>query len=65
MSYERGGYERGTATGQYDNSLNDVEASEPSLVSGSRGRDSSELPLFDTEGQKGLDVPTFLRRQAD
>ncbi len=64
MSYDRGGYERGTATGQYDN-LNDVDASEPSLVSGSRGRDSSELPLFDTEGQKGLDVPTFLRRQAD
>lgn len=43
----------------------DSDASEPSLMSGNRGRDSSELPLFDTEGQKGLDIPTFLRRQAD
>lgn len=43
----------------------EADASEPSLMSGNRGRDSSELPLFDTEGQKGLDIPTFLRRQAD
>ncbi len=64
-SYDRsGGYERGSSSAQYDG-LNDVEASESLLVSGTRGRDSSELPLFDTEGQKGLDVPTFLRRQAD
>ncbi|MBL4670873.1 MAG: cell division protein FtsZ [Arenicella sp.] len=55
---------RGSSNGRYDG-LNDIEASESMLISGSRGRDSSELPLFDTEGQKGLDVPTFLRRQAD
>jgi cell division protein FtsZ len=64
-SYGRdGGTEGGYSNGHYD-SLNDIEASESMLVSGTRGRDSSELPLFDTEGQKGLDVPTFLRRQAD
>ncbi len=50
--------------GNFD-SMADVEVSEPSLISGTRGRDSSELPLFDTEGKKGLDIPTFLRRQAD
>ncbi len=36
----------------------------PSLLSGSRGS-SDELPLFDLEGESKLDVPTFLRRQAD
>jgi cell division protein FtsZ len=28
-------------------------------------RGSGELPVFDTEGDSALDVPTFLRRQAD
>jgi cell division protein FtsZ len=55
----------GSNTRGSSNGLNDNEASESMLVPGSRGRDLSELPLFDTEGQKGLDVPTFLRRQAD
>jgi len=54
-----------SSTGSQHDGLNDVEASESLLISGNRGRDSSELPLFDTDGQKGLDVPTFLRRQAD
>jgi cell division protein FtsZ len=65
VSYGRTrGSDRSSSNGHYEG-LNDIDASESLLMSGSRGRDSSELPLFDTEGQKGLDVPTFLRRQAD
>jgi len=41
-------------------------AEEPSLVSRNRHSSrSEELPLFDSESNSGLDVPTFLRRQAD
>jgi len=42
-----------------------VEESEPDagLLTGRRG--SSELPLFDPDGSSQLDVPTFLRKQAD
>lgn len=38
---------------------------EPDLLSRTRGRQSGDLPVFDTEGDTTLDVPTFLRRQAD
>jgi cell division protein FtsZ len=38
---------------------------EPDLLSRPRGRQSGALPVFDTEGDTTLDVPTFLRRQAD
>jgi len=55
---------RGSRNAGYESTA-ESEAPEPSLVSGTRGRDSAELPLFDTDGQKGLDIPTFLRRQAD
>jgi cell division protein FtsZ len=41
-------------------------AEEPGLVSRNRHSSrSDDLPLFDTDGDSGLDVPTFLRRQAD
>lgn len=54
------------AVGSSYDSMGDVEMqSEPELVTRRRGVGSSELPLFDTEGESGLDVPTFLRRQAD
>ena len=36
-----------------------------SLLSRTRHSNSDELPLFDTDGDSKLDVPTFLRRQAD
>lgn len=39
--------------------------SEASLMPGRRGLSSDELPLFDSEGDSKLDIPTFLRRQAD
>ena len=38
---------------------------EPDLLSRPRGRQSGDLPVFDTDGDTTLDVPTFLRRQAD
>ena len=38
---------------------------EASLLSRSRSSASDELPLFELEGESKLDVPTFLRRQAD
>lgn len=41
------------------------ENSESALVSRSRMTDSDELPLFDFDEDDKLDVPTFLRRQAD
>ena len=45
----------------------DVMASdeEPLLLSRSRVSHADELPLFDSDGDSKLDVPTFLRRQAD
>lgn len=36
-----------------------------SLISRNRLPASDELPLYDLEGESKLDVPTFLRRQAD
>jgi len=54
------------AVGSSYDSVTDTEAqADPKLVTRRRGVDSSELPLFDTDGENGLDVPTFLRRQAD
>jgi len=54
------------AVGSSYDSVTDTEAqADPQLVTRRRGVDSSELPLFDTDGENGLDVPTFLRRQAD
>ena len=54
------------AVGSSYEPLTDTEGqSEPQLMTRRRGAGSSELPLFDTEGETGLDVPTFLRRQAD
>jgi hypothetical protein len=41
------------------------QESSASLISRSRLPASDELPLFDLEGESKLDVPTFLRRQAD
>jgi len=49
----------------YEAMQEDEAQADPQLVTRRRGHDSSELPLFDTEGENGLDVPTFLRRQAD
>ena len=53
------------AVGSTYDPMSDIDVQEPSLISGTRGRGSDELPLFDAEGESKLDVPTFLRRQAD
>lgn len=42
----------------------DVEE-EPSLLSGGRRSSHDELPLYDSDTDSQLDIPTFLRRQAD
>lgn len=50
----------------YESTMVDEELGEPSLLT--RGRSSAnrdELPLFDTDSDSRLDVPTFLRKQAD
>ncbi len=39
--------------------------SEAGLVSGRRGATADSLPMFDAESAADIDVPTFLRRQAD
>lgn len=49
----------------YESMLDNDGPAEPQLMTRRRGLGSSELPLFDSEGESGLDVPTFLRRQAD
>jgi cell division protein FtsZ len=49
----------------YESMLDNDAHEEPQLMTRRRGVGSSELPLFDSEGESGLDVPTFLRRQAD
>ena len=41
------------------------ESQEATLLTRSRRESSDELPLFDPDGDSKLDVPTFLRRQAD
>jgi len=38
---------------------------ESSLLSGGRRSGRDELPLYDADGDSQLDIPTFLRRQAD
>jgi cell division protein FtsZ len=47
----------------YEPELNEESEHESGLINRRRG--SSELPLFDPDGDSQLDVPTFLRRQAD
>lgn len=53
------------AVGSSYESMGDSDQPEPELMTRRRGLGSNELPLFDSEGESGLDVPTFLRRQAD
>ena len=53
------------AVGSSYESMGDSDQAEPELMTRRRGLGSNELPLFDSEGESGLDVPTFLRRQAD
>ena len=51
-----------------DNLGGHERASDPeqaSLLSGGRRSGHDELPLYDADGDSRLDVPTFLRRQAD
>jgi len=56
----------GMAVGSSYESMHDTEIQEdPSLMTGSRGRNSDSLPVVDTEGESQYDIPTFLRRQAD
>ena len=49
----------------YEPATNEASQNEASLLTRSRMKGSDELPLFDSEGGSQLDVPTFLRRQAD
>ena len=56
----------GMAVGSSYESVADVEnPEEPSLMTGSRGRNSDALPVLEPQGDSQYDVPTFLRRQAD
>lgn len=64
MSYES----ESVNAASYDrvSSRQEAEAGSGLIMGSSRGNDSTELPVYyETEGQTGLDVPTFLRRQAD
>ena len=64
MSYEN----ESVNAASYDrvSSRQEAEAGSGLIMGSSRGNDSTELPVYyETEGQTGLDVPTFLRRQAD
>ena len=38
---------------------------EPELIKSRRSAGLEDLPLYDSDGNSRLDVPTFLRRQAD
>ncbi|MEM7358567.1 MAG: cell division protein FtsZ [Pseudomonadota bacterium] len=49
----------------YEAPATEANPAEPALLSRGRMSGSDELPLFDSEGDSKLDVPTFLRRQAD
>jgi len=49
----------------YEGATDEEPRQEASLLSRGRHASSDELPLFDLEGESRLDVPTFLRRQAD
>lgn len=59
----------GSAAGQRysrTDSVQEPESGSGLLMGSTRGKDSAELPVYyETEGETGLDVPTFLRRQAD
>lgn len=43
----------------------DEGRAEPGLIRREGRRNAGDLPVFDAEGDSTLDVPTFLRRQAD
>ena len=49
----------------YEPAQEEEQQSEPSLLTRTRTMNSDELPLFEAEGDSKLDIPTFLRRQAD
>ena len=49
----------------YEPAQEEEQQSEPSLLTRTRSMNSDELPLFEAEGDSKLDIPTFLRRQAD
>lgn len=56
----------GMAVGSsYETMGNADEPEEPSLMTGSRGRNSDALPVVEPEAGSQYDIPTFLRRQAD
>ncbi len=56
----------GMAVGSsYESMGNTEEPEEPSLMTGSRGRNSDALPVVEPEAGSQYDIPTFLRRQAD
>lgn len=64
---QMGAYDKQSAGHEMSmDSMADVEADSGLVMGSTRGNDSTELPVYyETEGQSGLDVPTFLRRQAD
>jgi cell division protein FtsZ len=63
---QMGGYDSAAGHEVTSDSMPDVEAGSGLVMGSTRGKDSTELPVYyETEGQSGLDVPTFLRRQAD
>lgn len=56
----------GMAVGSSYESMEEPEGQEqPSLMTGSRGRNSEALPVVEPEAGSQYDIPTFLRRQAD
>ena len=55
----------GMAVGSSYESMEPEDQEEPSLMTGSRGRNSDALPVVEPEGGNQYDIPTFLRRQAD
>ena len=55
----------GIAVGSSYESIEADEPEEPSLMTGSRGRNSDALPVVEPQADSQYDIPTFLRRQAD
>jgi len=56
----------GMAVGSSYESVTEQESQEePSLMTGSRGRNTDALPVVEPEAGSQYDIPTFLRRQAD
>ena len=55
----------GIAVGSSYESMEPEEKEEPSLMTGSRGRNSDALPVVEPQADSQYDIPTFLRRQAD